>query len=123
MKNRALLCVAGAIGLVGALVAMTPRVEGIGAAAETLNIDPVHSSMVFRVKHVNATNFYGRFNKIGGQIVWDDASPAASSINVEIDATSVDTNNDGRNKHLRSPDFFNTDQYPKATFKSTSISG
>jgi polyisoprenoid-binding protein YceI len=91
------------------------------AAAETLKIDSGHSSNVFRCLHNNAAYFYGRFNEMSGEVVWDEANPSASSLRVEIKTTSVDTNNEKRDGHLRSSDFFNADQFPVATFKSTSI--
>jgi polyisoprenoid-binding protein YceI len=89
--------------------------------AESLKIDSVHSSMAFRVKHMNAAYFYGRFNDIKGQINWDEANPASSSIEVAIKAESVDTGNKKRDDHLRSQDFFNASKFETLTFKSTGV--
>lgn len=91
------------------------------AAADPWTIDGVHSSLVFRVKHLNTSYFYGRFNEMSGQVVWDGDDAANASFNVEVKTASVDTANEGRNRHLRSADFFNADQFPVCTFKSTSI--
>lgn len=95
--------------------------EGAFAQAVTYRIDPVHSFIIFRVKHMNTAYAYGRFNSFSGTIVVDEKNPANSSVEFEIDASSVDTGNRDRDDHLRGPDFFNVRQYPKITFKSTSV--
>jgi polyisoprenoid-binding protein YceI len=87
--------------------------------AATLTIDPVHSSALFRIKHLDTAWFYGRFNKVAGDIVLDEKG---GSVNVEIDAESIDTNNADRNKHLMSQDFLSVKEFPKLGFKSKSIS-
>lgn len=89
--------------------------------AKAYRIDGVHSSVVFGVRHLNVANFYGRFNDISGEIAWDADSPSSSSISIEIKAESVDTNNRGRDDHLRTPDFFNVREFPTITFNSTKI--
>ena len=91
------------------------------AAAETYKADPVHSTSVFRIKHANAAYFWGRFNEPAGTFTIDEADPTKSTFNVELTVNKVDTNNDKRNAHLKSPDFFNAAQYPTITFKSTSV--
>lgn len=91
------------------------------ASAETFKVDGTHSSVVFRIKHMNVSYFYGRINKIDGQFTLDDGDGAANSIDITLDATSVDTGNDGRDRHLKSPDFFNAKQHDTITFKSTSV--
>jgi len=90
-------------------------------AADTYKVDPVHSALIFRAKHANVGMFYGRFNAIGGQFTLDEADPTKSSFNFEVQAGSVDTQNEKRDAHLKSPDFFNAKQYPTITFKSTSV--
>lgn len=87
----------------------------------TYRVDPVHSTVLFRVKHMDTTYVYGRFNKFTGTIVVNERDPARSSVELEIDLNSVDTGNSQRDDHLRNPDFFNTRQYPRATFKSTRV--
>lgn len=91
------------------------------AAPDEWTIDGVHSSMVFRVKHMNTAWFYGRFNDISGTINFNKDKPEGAAFNVEIKTASVDTNNKGRDKHLMGSDFFNADQFPSCTFKSTGI--
>ncbi|MFN7018346.1 MAG: YceI family protein [Fimbriimonadales bacterium] len=106
----------------GAILAMlVSSVQSVQAQPVTYRIDPVHSFIIFRVKHLNTGYAYGRFNTFSGTIVVDEKNPANSSIELEIDASSVDTGNSQRDDHLRSPDFFNARQFPKITFKSTRV--
>jgi polyisoprenoid-binding protein YceI len=90
-------------------------------AGDNYKADPVHSSVVFRIGHVNISYVYGRFNDPTGSFTLDEADPDKSSFNVEIQVASVDTHNDKRDAHLKSPDFFNAKQYPAITFKSTAV--
>ncbi len=90
-------------------------------AAKTYKIDPVHSSALFRIKHNNASYFHGRFTDISGTVVYDEANPAGSSVEVTIKAESVDTGNGKRNDHLKSPDFFNAAEIPVLSFKSKGV--
>ena len=89
--------------------------------AVTYTIDNVHSTVMFRVKHMNTSWFYGRFNKFSGSVVYDDAKPENSSVSIEIAADSVDTNNKGREDHIKSPDFFSVAEFPTMSFKSTKV--
>jgi polyisoprenoid-binding protein YceI len=91
--------------------------------ADTYKIDPVHSSVVFSTKHYGVTDFYGRFNEISGSVTFDPADPSKSSVDITVPVESLDTHNDKRNQHLKSPDFFNSKQFPNLTFKSTKIEG
>lgn len=111
---------AGALGL-GVLVGFTPaqpstasQPAGDGAAFE---IDPVHSAIVFKIEHLGVSHFYGRFNQFSGEFDLADGG----SISVTVPVESIDTNNDTRDNHLRSPDFFNAKQFPDLTFTSTSM--
>jgi len=90
-------------------------------AADTYKIDPVHSSVMFRAKHVNTGYVWGRFRDVSGTFVLDEADPSKSSFTVAIPVDSIDSNNEKRNAHLKSPDFFNAAQYPTISFKSTSV--
>lgn len=87
-------------------------------AADRYEIDPAHSTLIFKVKHLNTSYFYGRFNEISGGITADANNPANSAISATVKAESLDTNNQKRDKHLRSPDFFNVKQFPEIKFKS-----
>lgn len=90
-------------------------------AAETYTVDPVHSSAIFRAHHANAGYVYGRFNDPAGTFTLDDADPTQDSFQIELSTANVDTHNEKRDAHLKSPDFFNAKQYPTITFKSTSV--
>jgi polyisoprenoid-binding protein YceI len=90
-------------------------------AAETFAIDPVHSAVLFKINHLGVSNFYGRFQDVTGTYVLDADNPAASSLDVTIKAESVDTHNEKRDQHLKSPDFFNVKQFPVLTMKSKSV--
>ncbi len=84
-------------------------------------IDAGHSSIIFGIKHANAGNFRGRFNEFEGNLNIDEEKLENSSVEISINANSVDTANEKRDQHLRSPDFFNVKQFPKIIFKSTKV--
>ena len=90
-------------------------------AADNYKVDPIHSTSVFKIKHANTANFYGRFNGPTGSFSLDPADVTKSSFTIELNANNVDTNNPQRDAHLKSPDFFNAKQYPTITFKSKSV--
>jgi polyisoprenoid-binding protein YceI len=84
-------------------------------------IDSVHSTVSFAVRHMMVSTVRGRFNVLRGHLHIDEDTPANSWVEAEVDATSIDTHNDQRDAHLRSADFFNTEIYPLITFKSTQV--
>ncbi len=90
-------------------------------SAETYKLDPAHTSVVFRVKYVGVTYVYGRFNGPTGSFVFDESSPSKNSIEMQVNAKDVDTAVEKRDKHLKSPDFFNAAEYPLVSFKSSSV--
>ncbi len=90
------------------------------AAADTFTIDKSHSDVGFRIRHFVST-VTGRFDSFSGAIDLNKANMEASSVEFEIEAASINTANADRDKHLRSPDFFDVEKFPKVTFKSTSI--
>jgi len=98
-------------------VAQSDRASG----SEAFSVDETHASVLFRVSHLNIAPFYGRFNDISGTFFLDEDNPRDSIIDITVRTDSVDTNNQKRDDHLRSPDFFNVKQFPVATFKSTSV--
>lgn len=93
------------------------------AQAAEYEIDPAHSFVEFRIQHLGYSWLYGRFNDVTGSYTYDADNPEASEINVEIDPAGVDTNHAKRDKHIRSEDFLNVDEYPNASFKSTGYTG
>jgi polyisoprenoid-binding protein YceI len=90
-------------------------------ATSTWNIDPTHSAIQFAVRHMVVSKTRGRFAKWSGKLVFDPEKPAASSVEVSIDPASIDTADAQRDGHLRSPDFFDVEKFPTASFKSTRI--
>ncbi len=91
------------------------------AGAQTYEVDPAHSSVVFSVKHLNVGIVYGRFNRIKGTILVDEAQVQKSSVRLEIAADSIDTGVPDRDKHLMSPDFLSARQFPTISFQSTAV--
>lgn len=90
-------------------------------AADSYKIDKVHSTVIFRIKHLNAGYSYGRFNEIAGTIDWDADKPEACKLDVTVKTDSIDTGDKKRDKHLEGPDFFNAKQHKTMTFKSKSV--
>lgn len=90
-----------------------------GAFGAEFTIDNVHSAAIFKVRHLGASYSYGQFTGIAGTVSFDAAKPEASSVEVTIQADSVNTHNEMRDRHLKGPDFFNTKEFPTLTFKST----
>jgi len=84
-------------------------------------IDPAHSTIEFSVKHMMITTVRGRFNAFDGTLQLNEEHPEASYVEGAIDVASIDTGEPERDTHLRSADFFDVEQYPKMTFRSTRI--
>ncbi len=84
-------------------------------------IDPSHSQIQFTVRHMMIANVRGRFEDFSGTVEFDENDPTRSTIDVQIEAASVNTRDANRDNHLRSPDFFNVEQYPYITFKSKRV--
>ena len=84
------------------------------------NVDAPHTEVNFSVKHF-FTPVTGNFSSYDVDLVFDPEAPENSTVKVSIDVASVDTNNERRDNHLRSPDFFDAETYPKMTFQSTSV--
>jgi polyisoprenoid-binding protein YceI len=104
-------------------VLLTGLVVSATAQAENYVIDTQksHAFIQFRIKHLGYSWLFGRFNRFSGNFSYDEKNPAASKVSVDIDPASVDTNEAERDKHLRSKEFFDVDEYPTAKFVSTSF--
>jgi polyisoprenoid-binding protein YceI len=100
-------------GLVGFVTSATSTAVG-GSYA----VDPVHSTVLFRIKHMGTSFSWGRFNEIAGRLNLDDQAP---SLEMQVKTDSLDTANAKRDQHLKSPDFFSAKQFPTISFKSTRI--
>ena len=108
-----------------ALVALAALPTAVFAAPESFTIDPYHTYPNFTVDHLGVSSMYGRFDKTTGKVTLDRAAKAGS-IDLSIDTASVTTgdNEKGsrprtRDEHLRAADFFNSAEFPKATYKSS----
>jgi polyisoprenoid-binding protein YceI len=111
------ITVAGWMAVVG--LAMGTGV--MSAQATQWKIDAMHSEADFSIKHMSISTVHGSFRGISGTVTYDPANVAKSGVEATIDVTSVDTGVAPRDKHLKSPDFFDTDKFPTMTFKSTSV--
>jgi polyisoprenoid-binding protein YceI len=87
----------------------------------TYTIDPTHTHVGFTARHAMVTTVRGAFKTFEGSAVVDSANPAASSVNLSIDVSSIDTGVADRDGHLVSADFFDAATYPKITFASTAV--
>lgn len=90
------------------------------ALADDYDLDGVHSTALFKVNHLGFSNTYGLFPGIEGSLTYDADDASANNIDVTIKTDSITTLHEGRDKHLKGPDFFNTKEFPTMTFKSTS---
>ena len=96
----------------------------VGAAhaqATAWKIDSAHSGVEFKIRHLGVSNVNGSFSKVAGTVYLDDQDITRSKVDAIIDTTTVNTNEPARDKHLSTPEFFDTAKYPTITFKSTSI--
>src|SRR5919206_2704001 len=93
------------------------------AGTSTWQMDPAHSSVEFSVKHMMMTTVRGRFKDVTATLTADEQHPEGCCVEVEIDVASIDTGVADRDAHLRGPDFFDAEQYPKITFRSTRAEG
>ncbi|HIG12382.1 MAG: YceI family protein [bacterium] len=94
----------------------------VPAAPETLVVDSGHSSVLFSILHLGASRFYGRFNEVAGEIIFDEAEPANCQVEITVQASSLDTADKKRDQHARGPDFLDAKQFPTLSFKSEKIS-
>jgi polyisoprenoid-binding protein YceI len=97
------------------LLAVSARAE-----AADYKIDPEHTTVAFRVRHL-FTSVEGRFDKFEGKISFDAADPSKAMVDGAIEAATVNTNVAERDKHLRSADFFDVEKHPKITFRATKV--
>jgi len=92
-------------------------------ATQIWNADTSHSGVHFSVRHMVIAKVRGSFNAWTGSIALDDSDITKSRVTAEIDVASIDTSEPKRDGHLKSPDFFDVEKFPKMTFASTKISG
>jgi polyisoprenoid-binding protein YceI len=91
------------------------------ATADDYAIDMAHTSVSFKIEHMGLSYVHGRFNSFSGSFRLDSSDAANNFFKLDIKSQSVDTNNSGRDAHLKSPEYFNARQYASVSFKSTSV--
>jgi len=106
---------------VALLLALSLALPPTPAQASDWTIDGAHSAVSFKIRHMMVSWVRGTFDKVSGTIHLDHDKLEATTAQVSIDAASVDTGNDRRDKHLRDDDFFDVVKHPTITFKSTSV--
>lgn len=109
-----------ALTLAALVLAVLPLVRSAAADPVTLQIDRAHSDVGFDVRHF-FNKVHGKFTDYDGTIVYDPKNVTASTVTVTIRDSSINTNNDRRDNHLRTQDFFWVEKYPTITFKSTKV--
>lgn len=102
--------------LVGATGSRVDAANGV-----TYTIDPNHSSIEFKVRHLGISTVTGRFEAFAGSVTFDPENPTATRVEVSIQAASIDTRVERRDDHLRSDDFFAAETHPELTFRSTAV--
>jgi len=106
-------------GIISAVVFAVLPVS-VMAAAEPFTVDPDHTFPNFTIDHLGFSTMHGRFGQTSGKLTVDQANHTGS-VDIVIDAASVDTGFNKRNDHLRSPDFLNAKEFPEITYKSTKV--
>jgi polyisoprenoid-binding protein YceI len=94
---------------------------GWASAGRTYEIDPQHSGVTFRVQHLVISKVTGHFDKFSGSIEYEKGKPKTWKADAAIDAASINTNVEARDKHLRSADFLDVEKFPQIAFKSTKV--
>jgi polyisoprenoid-binding protein YceI len=99
--------------------------SGVSAFAQSSSwvIDKNHAQVNFQIRHMGVSNVRGSISGVTGTVVWDEKDPSKSSVQATMDTTTVSTNNDNRDKDLKSSNFFNIEKFPTMTFKSTAVTG
>lgn len=90
-------------------------------AADKYEIDTAHSFVTFTIDHLGLSKAKGSFRDVSGVIMYDAKDISKSSVEVNIKTASINTNNEARDKHLRTADFFDVEKYPEMTFKSKRV--
>ena len=99
-------------------MAQTQQTPAVKPGITAWNIDPSHSNAQFSVRHMMISNVKGEFTKVTGQVRFDPGRPETLSAEASIDVSTINTREHDRDNHLKSPDFFNVQEYPTITFKA-----
>ncbi len=102
------------------ILAALLAIPALSHAAEW-RIDPAHTTVSFKVRHLGVTWVQGEFQRVSGKVRYDRKNPGASAADIVIDADSINTRNARRDNHLRNDDFLLVEKHPAITFKSKSV--
>ncbi|MCY4385228.1 MAG: YceI family protein [Nitrospinae bacterium] len=106
-----------AVMLIAAVWLTTPTLS----YAADWRIDPAHTTVSFKVRHLGVTWVQGEFQKVSGTVRYDPKNPGAAAADIVIDAASINTRNARRDNHLRTDDFLLVETHPTITFKSRAV--
>lgn len=112
MKNKSILDTALCV-VFGLLITFASP-----AAADVFKVDPAHSAITFRIKHLGISYVHGRFNNAFGTITFDENRPANNAVEIAVKVNDIDTSIAKRDTHLKSPEFFDAVKYPLISFRS-----
>jgi polyisoprenoid-binding protein YceI len=115
------LAAAGSLLVAGLSPAPAPKTGLEALEGQEFSVDSSHSSIVFRVMHLGTSPFWGRFNEVSGSMRIDPEELDESFVKIEIPVASIDTNNDKRDGHLQSAEFFSAREFPTLSFTSTKV--
>ncbi len=114
METKRIFSIMTIFFICGLLVTVSSPVT----ASEVFKVDPVHSAITFRVKHLGISFVHGRFNNPTGTITFDEKVPGSSSIKVSVKVADIDTSNAERDEDLKSKKFFDAEKYPVISIRS-----
>lgn len=121
-RPAALAVSAAALVLAGGVVARAQlTTTPTEVRAGTYKLDSEHGKITWSVNHLGLSTYYGQFVNVAADLTLDPANPANSTLTATIPLTDVDSNSEGLDQHLQTPDFFDTANHPTATFVATSI--
>ena len=129
LSRSSLIAAGSAFVLIGGMMAAGNSIRSTAGqdqaesapSGDSWKVDTVHSCALFRVRHMGAGYFWGRFNDVTGAIDFNPATPDELGMDISIDVGSVDSGHPGLDKHLKSPDFFDAKEFPSIVFKSESV--
>ena len=124
MRSRFILTLTAAALIAGSacsLVFAAPSVTLTPAQSGQYKLDGSHTNIIFNLSHLGFSRYFGRFNAIDGTLMFDAATPQNSKVTITVDVSSIDTNNAKLEGELKSSQWFDTVQYPTATFTSSRI--
>jgi polyisoprenoid-binding protein YceI len=123
MFTRSSFTIAALLGALSTAPVYAQSAQSTAAVARSeWAVDPGHSHVGFSVPHMVVSEVDGEFKTFQGKVWLDERDLGKSQVEFSIDANTIDTGNEERDKHLRSPDFFDAQKFPKLTFKATKIS-